>query len=119
MASDPKFKHFLGEHALRSPAPNLGLLLFFPCVHHQQNLTLRPCQASQCFSLTLILTVKARKSLFTVFFRILAGGDYYFFAPKGGDYSRKAITVFQILLSSSRVKYENGLHKVLHIWFLG
>ena len=31
----------------------------------------------------------------TVFLRIIAGGDYFFFAPKGGNYSRE-VTISNI-----------------------
>ena len=35
----------------------------------------------------------------TVFPGIIAGGDFFFFAPKGGDYSREAI-IFRLFTGS-------------------
>ena len=54
------------------------------------------------------MSVKPGSTVLTVFPRIIAGGDYFFFfAQKGGDYSGdeaiiKGRRLFQILLTGSR-----------------
>ena len=53
------------------------------------------------------VSVKRVSAVLTVFPRIIAGGGYFFFAQKGGDYSRdeaiiKRRRLSQILLTGSR-----------------
>ena len=43
------------------------------------------------FIILFLLLVSAHWPTHTIFPRIIAGGDYYFFALKGSDYSRKKI----------------------------